>query len=167
MSTEPAPPTRDELVAALRTSGDEFVTSLRALPLERFEEGRYENGWNARQILAHVAAIEWTYPRLIEIPDQPPSASGEPPTRTAQGGIDAYNARQVEKRAETPVGDLLHEFERNRAATIAAVAGAPEALFARPIRSAGGVTGPLGTVIQSVAVGHILQHGRDIVGEPG
>ncbi|MGH2609315.1 MAG: DinB family protein [Tepidiformaceae bacterium] len=165
MTNEPVPPTRDELVAALRTSGDEFVRMLQALPRERFEEGRYEAGWNGRQILAHVAAIEWTYPRLLEIPDQPPSAGGEPPTRAAQGGIDAYNARQVEKRAHATVAELLDEFATNRSATIAAVASAPGELFATPIRSAGGVTGPLATVIQSVAVRHVIQHGRDILGE--
>src|SRR5688572_19352874 len=111
MSTEPAPPGRGELVAALRTSGEQFVQSLRSVPIERFEEGRYENGWNGRQILAHVAAIEWTYPRLLEIPAQPPPAPGEPPTRPAQGGIDAYNARQVDKRAGVSVADLIAEFE--------------------------------------------------------
>ena len=167
MTTEPASPTRDELVQALRASGDEFLRSLRALPLERLEEGRYENGWNARQILAHVAAIEWTYPRLLEIPGQPPADSGEPPTRNAQGGIDAYNGRQVEKRNGASVEDLLAEFERNRATTIAAVAAAPEELFTKPIRSAGGVTGPLGRVIESVAVRHVIQHGQDIAGAGG
>lgn len=165
-TAEPTSPTRDELVEALRASGDEFVTTLRALAPERFEEGRYESGWNGRQILAHVAAIEWTYPRLLEIPGQAAAASGEPPTRTAQGGIDAYNARQVEKRAELPVGELLEEFRRNRATTIAAVAGAPAELFGAPIRSAGGVTGPLGLVIESVAIRHILGHMRDIIGNP-
>ncbi|MEX1103192.1 MAG: maleylpyruvate isomerase N-terminal domain-containing protein [Dehalococcoidia bacterium] len=170
MTEQPKTPTRDDLVAALRESGEDFLRRLSALPAATFEQGRYESGWNGRQILAHVAAIEWTYPRLLEIPLQAqgaPAAGGDPPTRTAQGGIDAYNARQVEKREGVPVQALLEEFSRNRETTIAAVAGADEGLFAMPIRSAGGVTGPLGLVIQSVAVGHIIQHGRDIAGEGG
>jgi hypothetical protein len=66
MPTEGAP-TKAELLAALRASRDEVLALVRALSPERLEEGRYENGWNGRQILAHLASIEWTYPRLIDI----------------------------------------------------------------------------------------------------
>lgn len=167
-----APPTRSkaELLEALRASRDEVLAIVRALPPEVLEERRYENGWNGRQILAHIASIEWTYPRLIDIardavaaPD-PASSGGEPPTRTMRGGNDAYNERQVAKRAHLSAADLLSEFERNRAATIAAVEAADEALFARHIRSAGGVTGSLATVFYQVAVAHVLGHTRDLTG---
>ncbi len=62
--------------------------------------------------------------------------------------------------------ELLSEFERNRAATIAAVEAADEALFARRIRSAGGVTGPLAAVFYQVAVAHVLGHAHDLAGPP-
>ncbi|MBI2217337.1 MAG: hypothetical protein HYU51_08575 [Candidatus Rokubacteria bacterium] len=68
------------------------------------------------------------------------------------------------KRAHLPAVDLLAEFERNRAATIAAVEAADEELFSRHIRSAGGVTGPLAAVFHQVAVVHVLGHARDIAG---
>ncbi len=170
--TTPAAPTKSELVANLESSRDEFLSMLRPIAADEFEQGRYESGWNGREILAHVAAIEWTYPRLLEVARQAQGASaGEQsaslPTRAAQGGIDEYNRRQVEKRAGVPVAELLSEFERNRAQTIAAVSGADEALLAVPIRSAGGVSGPLGNVFQGVAVRHILQHARDIMRIPG
>ena len=114
-----------ELLNKLRTSGDEVVSKLRAIPAESYEQGRYESGWNGRQILAHIASIEWSYPRLIDIArDAQPSATPaapDPPTRTMRGGNDAYNDRQVAKRAHLTVPELLAEFEQNRAATIAAV----------------------------------------------
>jgi hypothetical protein len=174
-------PTKAELVAELRSSGELLVARPRALPAAEFEQGRYENGWNGRQILAHVASIEWTYPRLLDIARQSaaaevPALTGpvrrtEPseavgvPTRTAQGGIDAYNARQVERRADAAVAELIEEFERNRATMIATVEQADDALFTTPIRSAGGITGPLAGVLRAVAVGHVLGHLRDITGE--
>jgi hypothetical protein len=163
-----------ELLAALRASRDEVLTTVRALPPEGLEEGRYENGWNGRQILAHLASIEWSYPRLIDIARGAAAtgagatggtpAGGDPPTRGMRGGNDAYNDRQVAKRAHVSPADLLAEFEQNRAATIAAVEAAEAELFARDIRSAGGVTGPLAVVFHQVAVMHVLGHARDIAG---
>lgn len=163
-------PSKAELIAALRANEQQVIAALRALPPAEFEQGRYENGWNGRQILAHVAAIEWTYPRLLEIARQAPPAGGaeqpsaNPPTRAARGGIDAYNQRQVEKRATATIDELIAEFQRNRAATIAAVADADDRVLATPIRSAGGVTGPAGVVLSTVAVGHVSGHVRDITG---
>ena len=164
--------TKRGLLEALHTSRDEVLTLVRALPAERLEEGRYENGWNGRQILAHIASIEWSYPRLIDIardaasPPPAPAATpaADPPTRSMRGGNDAYNDRQVAKRAHLSVAELLDEFERNRAATIAAVEAADERLFGQQIRSAGGVVGPLAEVFHQVAVAHVLGHTRDISG---
>jgi hypothetical protein len=186
MTNEQQVPSKAELLEALRSSGERIVTDLGALPAASFEEGRYESGWNGRQILAHIASIEWTYPRLLDVaregsPDapKPPAPGAKPaevrrtepaeapgvPTRTAQGGILSYNDRQVEKRAEASVAELLEEFQRNRAATIAAVEAADESLLAKPVRSAGGITGALAGVINAVAVLHVLSHANDIVGE--
>jgi uncharacterized protein (TIGR03083 family) len=161
MSQDPAP-SKAALLEALRASRDEVVAIVRALPPERLEEGRYENGWNGRQILAHLASIEWTYPRLIDVARAAPAT--EVPTRPMRGGNDSYNERQVAKRADLSPAELLAEFERNRAATIAAVEAADESLFAQPIRSAGGVAGPLALVFHRVAVLHVLGHARDILG---
>ena len=181
MTQESQVPTKAELLEALRSSGRRALEALRALPADAFEEGRYESGWNGRQILAHIASIEWTYQRLVDIakeaPKDAPAPSGpvrrtEPgeaqglPTRAAQGGILSYNDRQVAKRDGATVEELLMEFEENRAATIAAVESSDEALLQTPIRSAGGVTGALAGVLNAVAVQHVLAHAGDIAGAP-
>ena len=178
MTSDQTGPTKAELLTALRANGEDTLTHLRAVPPEAFEQGRYENGWNGRQILAHVASIEWTYRNLIDIaagsdapakPDagvtrtEPGEAAGTP-TRTMRGGVGSYNERQVAKREGASVDELLAEFERNREQTIAAVEAAGEELFARQIRSAGGITGSLANVIQAVAVLHVAGHVNDIVG---
>ena len=116
MSVDKTPSSKGELLEALRSSGDEVLRMVRGLPAEHLEEGRYENGWNGRQILAHIASIEWSYPRLIDIARAPASpAADELPTRTMRGGNDAYNDRQVAKRAHLSAAELLAEFEKNRA----------------------------------------------------
>ena len=167
--TERGAPSKAELLARLTASRDHVVATVRALPAEALERGRYENGWNGRQILAHVASIEWTYPRLIDIARETgetdaAARDGGLPMRAMRGGVDAYNDRQVAKRAHLSAAELLDEFERNRAATIRAVEAADEELFARPVRSAGGFTGPLAAVFHAVAVEHVLGHIRDLAG---
>lgn len=166
VTTGERPPSKTDLLKELRTSRDEVVAIVRALPPARLEEGRYENGWNGRQILAHIASIEWSYPRLIDIARTPPPPAEEaPPTRSMKGGNDAYNDRQVAKREHMTVAELLAEFEKNRAATIEAVEAADDELFGRRIRSAGGVVGPLALVFHQIAVAHVLGHARDIKGD--
>jgi hypothetical protein len=159
-------PSKAELVAALRASADQFIQQVSALPEARLQEGHYEGGWNGREILAHVASIEWTYPRLLDIARGPaPDLTPRPEQEAAT--IDAYNARQVERRAGMTVAALLEEFRRNRQATIDAVEAADEALLSRPIRSAGGIDGPAGLVIERAAVGHVIGHLREITGQEG
>lgn len=171
------PTTKQQLLEALRASREEVLASLRAIAPVDFEQGRYESGWNGRQILAHVASVEWTYPRLIEMakgeppaprPDDRPAPSQQVAYQPAQGSVPVndYNERQVAKRADTSVADLLAEFERNREATIAAVEAAPEELFAKPVRSAGGMFGPLASALWGIAVEHVRGHLRDIAEAP-
>jgi len=165
-------PTKAELLEALRKSGRDAVAALRAMPAESWTEGRYENGWNAREILAHVASIEWAYPKLIDLArggppaekTPSPQASATPPSGGGTPQILNYNERQVAKRAENSVEQLLDEFEQNRATTVAAVEAAEAPLFAVVVTSAGGVRGPLSLVMNYVAVEHVKQHVRDITG---
>lgn len=167
--TEHVTLTKQELTAALRASADEAIATIRGLPPDAFTRVCYAGGWTGREIVAHLAAIEWTYPRLIDLAQQ---AVRQPNTEEASddagmsaapsGGIDAYNARQVAKRAGASLDELLDEFARNRAATIAAVEAMDDALLAMPIRSAGGIAGPLADVLRWIAVDHVLGHVRDI-----
>lgn len=159
---------KKDLLAALQSSGDAVVATLRVATPDRFARICYTDGWTGREVLAHVAAIEWTYPRLIALARQMADTideAGSGGVASARGGMDAYNARQVEKRADATIVELLDEFARNRTATVAAVEATDDALLALPIRSAGGVTGPLGGVLYWAAIDHVLGHVRDIIGE--
>jgi hypothetical protein len=152
---------KGELIEAIEASGAEVLAALRALPPEAFARVGLDGVWTGREILAHIAAIEWTYPGLIDLARQAPAPGDARPTATMRGGNDAYNARQIAKRADTPLPDLIDEFARNRATTVAAVAAVDEALLGVEIRSAGGVTGTLGEVLHWVAVDHVRAHLRD------
>lgn len=173
---------KEQLLADLRETGERVEATLRALPVDAFERGAYENGWNARQILAHMASMEWTYPRLLDVaraasqpaPAAPAEASSAKPARVerapgagASSGtpMDSYNDRQVARRADASISDLLDEFAKNRAALIAAIESADDALFDAQITSAGGARGPMSGVLRYVAIEHVTGHLRDITGE--
>ncbi|HEY8490484.1 MAG TPA: hypothetical protein VIO14_05785 [Dehalococcoidia bacterium] len=170
-------PTKAELLAALR-SCEEAVTRLRTLPAVAFETRCYQDGWTGREVLAHLAGHEWTYRRLLDVarevvarrlagepPDirvAPPVASGPAPAGGGGEVLERYSEHQVTRRAGASAADLLAEFQRNRAATIAAVVAADECLLRVPVRAADGTAGPLGAVLYAGAVCHVLRHVADI-----
>lgn len=161
-------PSKSQVLADLRSSEEALLERLGTLPPETFESGCYENGWTRRQVLAHVASIEWTYARLIDLAAGPgapqQSAPAQPrPAGVAQGGINDYNQRQVDKLSQASVPELIDLFRKNRAATIAAVERVSDSLLAQPVRSAGGLSGPLGVVLEMVAVQHVRGHVQDIL----
>jgi uncharacterized damage-inducible protein DinB len=169
MSDQPAV-SKEQLLEGLKSSRDEILDKVAVLPAEALEAGCYENGWNGRQVLAHVAAIEWTYPRLIEI-----ARNGPPPekkkedgdaraaSKPARGGINSYNDRQIERYADSSVAELLDVFKTNRETTINTIEETEDELFATQVKSAGGITGTLGTVLNFVAVMHVRMHVNDVL----
>ena len=156
--------TRDDLLAALRDDAARLPEVVAAIGAGDLERGVYENGWSARQLLAHLAAIEWTYPRLIE---QARSPIEPPPTSSSSGSgsfnMDAYNHRQVSNRADATIPELLAEFAHNRQATISAIADAEQELLSQPTRSAGGAQGTLLEVLTNVTLAHVRQHLDDLL----
>lgn len=161
--------TKSALLEALRTSGADALAKLSAIPAEKFEQGAYESGWNGRQVLAHIAAIEWTYPKLLDVAREGPKpredrpAGDNPPQKKPAGGIDDYNQRSIARYADNSVAELLDVFRTNRENTIAAIEAAEDDLFLKHVKSAGGIPGPLGTVLNYVAVIHVNGHVNDIV----
>jgi hypothetical protein len=160
--------TKQQLLENLRSGGEDALSKLQALPPEAFEAGGYENGWNGRQILAHIAAIEWTYPKLIDVarsgpPVKKDKPAGETPTRAARGGIDDYNTRSIARYDGASAEELLETFEKYRATTIQAIEATEDDLFLQTVKSAGGIKGPLGYVLNMVAFLHVQSHVNDIV----
>ena len=151
-----------DLLESLRANGADIGVRLRAIPDETFTVGGLENGWNGHQILAHVASVEWTYPRLVDLARLGSIAAASEAVDAFD--VNAYNQRQIDKRADTSVTDLIAEFERNRAATIASVEDCDDQLLATHVKSVGGVEGTLAEVLTYVAVHHATHHLDDIVG---
>jgi hypothetical protein len=168
----PAPVTKSDLLKALRNGEKDTLDKLASVPANAFDRGCYENGWNGRQVLAHITAIEWTYPKLIDVakgagqpqenaPDKPKDE--KPPQRAASGGINSYNDRSIARYDGVGPEALIEEFRKNRKTTIEAIEATDDELFLQNVKSAGGITGPLGYVLNLVAVMHVAGHVNDIV----
>jgi uncharacterized protein (TIGR03083 family) len=156
-------PSAAEILRGLEESEADVLRAASALGGDDWARGRYEGGWNARQLLAHIASMEWSYPRVIDLARQAVAGAGDG-RGSMRGGNDAYNERQIARRSDVSVESLVDEFRRNRAATIEAVRVAEPELWATPIRSAGGVEGPLAFVFWQVAIEHVRAHARDLAG---
>ncbi len=161
--------TRDELIAALRESGTAGLAAMLAVPETALATPGYENGWTVKQIMAHVASMEFTYRRLPDL------ARGPRDAHTTESGatfdMNGYNARQVERRAGRTPAELADEFLRGRAALVVLASELDEALLGVPVRSAGGITGTLAEVMAGTAAAHVRTHSGDFVraagAEPG
>ncbi|HZQ38176.1 MAG TPA: DinB family protein [Dehalococcoidia bacterium] len=160
---------RDELIEQLRESGVAGLAAMLTVPESALETPGYENGWTVRQIMAHVASMEFTYRRLPDLARGPRDAH-----TTASGetfDMNGYNARQVERRAGRTQGELVEEFLNGRAALIALAGELDEALLSVPVRSAGGITGTLAEVMAGTAAAHVRTHSGDFAraagAEPG
>jgi hypothetical protein len=161
-------PSKAQLLELLRSSGEEAVARVRAMPAQRLEAGQggYENGWSARQILAHLASSEWTYSRLIAQALEAAQGSGGGAGGVPQAAVDEYNGRQVAKRDGATIDELVAELEANRARTIAAVEALDDELLETPMGPVGGTAGPMRRVVEHLAVAHLRGHLDDIAGGP-
>jgi uncharacterized protein (TIGR03083 family) len=153
-----------ELVMELRSAGAECLAAMIALPATALENPGYENGWTVRQIMAHVASMEFAYRRLPELAR---AASRETATNGERFSMDDYNARQVEKRRSASARALLEEFAHGRGTLIALADNLDPDLLAAPVRSAGGTTGSLAEVMDATAAGHVRQHALDFMRAAG
>lgn len=154
--------TVSELAEELRISGDEFRRRVSGFTAEELETGIYENGWNGQEVVAHIAGIEWSLPGLIKRTVAEPAPQESAPGQSPPRSMDRFNAREVARRKEAGIGELLDEFTRNRETTIAAVQGLTSEELSTPARSLGGANGTLADVLRRVATDHLEQHLREI-----
>jgi hypothetical protein len=136
-----------------------------AVPEAALTTGAYEHGWSVHQVMAHVAAMEFTYRRLPDVARD--SNSGSSRGERAAVDIDSYNARQVERRSGRSVDELVDEFVQGRARLLREAGDLDGELLQRAIRSSAGTSGSLATVMAAVAGQHVRGHVEDFVRAAG
>ena len=159
---------RTDLVSELRSTRKQIEEVVASVPDRGWEAGVYEGGWNARQLLAHVASTSGVASFLLamaQLPEAPgDAAKGSPaPGRdTFDRQNDEFNRQQVALRAERSVEEMLDEIRSNIQRDIQAVQAASEELIAKHYRAPWGVEGMVGEVIATSLREHLGTHIADL-----
>ena len=152
---------KDSIIAGIRQVHAEADRIASATPADAWEEGVYENGWNAKQILCHVALSANVPAFLI-------AAANSPEPAKMPGGadnIDDFNESQVAMRMEKPVAEIVKELNTTYEQAINVVQATSDELLAKQIRTPWQTAGELGALILDEDIrDHVMVHLADISG---
>ena len=150
---------KDSIIEGIRWVQAEAERIASAMPEDGWEEGVYENGWNARPILCHVALS-------ANVPAFPIAAANSPePAKMPGGGdsIDDFNESQVAMRMEKPVAEIVKELNTTYEQAINVLQATPDELLAKQIRTPWQTEGELGALILDEDIrAHVMVHLADI-----
>jgi hypothetical protein len=123
--------TRAQLLHRLDSAWTAFKASYAGLSEARLLEPGVSGTWSVRDILAHVTT--WEEEALKHLPS---ILEGRRPPRysVSYGGIDAFNARTTQEKAELSLPDVLRQLDETHQRIIELVRRAPETLLTRETR---------------------------------
>ena len=115
----------------LESSRQFLLSMVQAVPDEDWSRVAHSDsvGWTARDVLAHIVGAEPSMTAIIGRTQAEGRYAPRPDFDLA-----FWNRRQVEKRAEKSLAELLAELESNRAATLKLLADLPEAALDLPVQ---------------------------------
>jgi hypothetical protein len=154
------PANKSEVISTLREAQQEVEKVASSLPEAAWSKGVYESGWNARQLLCHLAESSGVASYLVGLAQAPAEGGGMP----AGFDVDAWNGQRVAALQDKPLADLLNEARNNTDRNIAAVQAAPDDLMSKHIKAPWDIEGPLADVIIQSIQGHSAMHLADLRG---
>ena len=148
--------TKGEVVAAIRGAQGELDRLVSSTPEAAWSKPTYEQGWNAKQLLCHVAASSNVSGFLLAMARNPGASFG--------GGLDQdeFNAQQVALRVSKTIAEVADEARGYLERDVDNANVAPDELLAAHYRAPWGYEGPLADVILDSLRDHLLVHLRDL-----
>ncbi len=151
------PADKTDIIAVIRDVQGEVERLVSSTPESAWSKQAYEQGWNASQLLCHMASTSGVAGFLISMANAAGSGG-----MGADFDIDSFNAQQVAARQDKPVTEILEEVRGNCQRDIESVQNAPADLLAQHFRAPWGVEGPLADVIVDSIKEHLMMHVRDL-----
>ncbi len=154
------PASKEEIVRAYRRAEQQAGELVAAAAESAWSRGAYEQGWNARQLLCHLADSCNVGRFLIAFAKDPrPAPVGADGTPF---DIDKWNAQQVALREGKSIQELLTEMRVNVGREVEAIEATPDDVMAAQTRAPWGEEGALGDLIMGTISGHFDVHLADL-----
>jgi hypothetical protein len=147
-----------EVAQTIRETRAQAEKAVQSMPDAGWTAGVYESGWNARELLCHMASSSGVARFLLSMAQSPRASGGA----GAPFDIDAFNAQEVARRQAKSVGELLAELSEGMKKDAAAVETAPEEVLQKHFRAPWGAEGRLADVIGDSVKGHLGGHLDDL-----
>jgi len=151
------PAEKTDIIEVIRNTQDEVQKLVSSAAESAWSKPAYDQGWNARQLLCHIASTSGVAGFLVGMAKAPGSGG-----MGADFDVDAGNVQAVAARQDKPIAEVLEEVRGNCQRDIESVQNAPDDLLAQHFRAPWGVEGPLADVIVGSIEGHLMMHVRDL-----
>jgi hypothetical protein len=152
--------TKEDVREALQGFLSALEEIVEKLPPAEWERGVYENGWNAKQILAHMASTAGIAGFVLTL------ARTGPVVGRREGDSDfdndAFNAQQVTAREKKTVEALLNEIRDTLHRDGQVVTAAPDQLLASAYEAPWGEKGTVAYIIAESFNRHLGGHVNDL-----
>src|SRR5574341_490117 len=144
---------RQDVIDELTSVRQDLTQLVDSAPAAAWAKPAHSDGWDARQLLSHMASTSGVANFILTLAQGPAGAAG--------GGaydIDQFNTQQVAMRADRSASELLDEVRSNIARDIAAVEKAPDGLLSKHFKTPWDIDGPVADVIVESLRRHFRGH---------
>ncbi len=151
------PAGKSDIIEVIRNTQGEVERLVSSAAESAWSKPAYDQGWNAKQLLCHIASTSGVAGFLVNMA-KAPGAGG-------MGGdfdVDAWNAQAVAARQDKLIVEVLEEVRGNCQRDIDSVESAPDDLLTQHFKAPWGVEGSLADVILGSIEEHLMMHVRDL-----
>lgn len=149
-------PNKDEITVAISDGVDTVVETFSGLSDEQLDTQVYEDGWTAREVLAHLAGRQASYEMMSKL-----AQGGPPPANMGSFDVNAWNQQHVDVRIEKNRDELIEEYRQVHLALLARVQGMDEETLGRTIMGPRGET-TVGAQLMGSGGTHSSTHANDV-----
>jgi uncharacterized damage-inducible protein DinB len=148
---------KERILETIQASRQQLEEAVAAMPKDAWTKGVHENGWNAKQLLCHLACGS-PAGFIIGMAGRSSESAGSGTVDAAAFDIDGWNQAEVEKRQAQSIDELLAEARAGFDRDLELVKGTPAELLSRHYKAPWGAEGSVADVIVASLSGHTSGH---------
>ena len=154
------PATKQDVINTIREAQQELERLAQNADAGFWDGARYEQGWNAKQVLCHIAATSGMPAMFLAAVKAGQAAA----SMGADFNLDAWNSQNVATREGKSVQEIAGEISASHKTSIETMEAADDSLLQKTFRAPWGHEGPLAEVVIGGIRNHEMAHLRDLAG---